>query len=157
MTALRTSSLALGLALPFAALATPPDACTLLNPDEVNVIAATKVERVQPQKSGNPSQCGYLDARRGAVLVISVREVQYAVKDEFGMERESLEKIYKARVKPLDTVGEQAFWMPVNKSLWFRRNKMIVSVTFSTPKNQNELDTAQLARVVETRLTKPQQ
>lgn len=152
--------LALALALcavPVAAFATPPDACTLLNPDEINVISATKVERVQPQKSGNPTQCGYLDSRRGAVLVVSVREVQYAVKDEFGMERESLEKIYKARVKPLDTVGEQAFWMPANKSLWFRRNKMIVSLTFSTTKNQNELDTAQLARVVETRLTKPQQ
>ncbi len=142
-------------ALPLAALATPPDACTLLQPEEINIISATKVEKVVPQKSGNPSQCGYLDSRRGAVIVVSVREVQYAVKDEFGMERESLEKIYKGRVKPLEGVGEQAFWMPANKSLWFRRHKMIASVTFSTPKNQNEADTTQLAKVVDGRLNAP--
>lgn len=144
----------LALLLPASALATPPDACTLLKPEEVNIVSQKPVEKVQPQKSGNPSQCGFMDARHGAVVVVSVREVKYAVKDEFGLERENLEKIYKSRVKPLDAIGEQAFWMPVNKSLWFRRGKMIVSVTFATPKNQNETDSAQLARIIEAKLPK---
>jgi len=144
----------LGLLLlaPAAALAMPPDACTLLTPDEINAIAGSKVERVQPQKSGNPSQCGFLDSRRAAVLVISVREVQYAVRDEMHYERENLEKIYKMRAKQLDTIGEGGFWLAATKQLVFRKGKTIASVTFSTPGNQNEVDTGQIARLIESRL-----
>jgi hypothetical protein len=143
---------ALLLFLPLPLLATPPDACTLLTPDEINAIAERKVERVQPQKSGNPSQCGFLDARRGAILVVSVREVQYAVRDEMHHERENLEKIYKMRAHVLDTIGEGGFWLAANKQLTFRKGKTIVSLTFSTPRNQNEVDTAQVARLVESRI-----
>ncbi len=142
------------LALPAAALAAPPNACELVTPEEINVIADRKVERVQPQKSGNPSQCGFLDSRRGSVLIVSIREVQYAVKDELFQERDNLEKIYKSRSKPLDTVGDGGYWLPPNKQLGFRKGKNIVNVTFSTPKNQNELDTAQIARVIEARIPK---
>jgi len=140
------------LALPVAALAAPPNACELITPEEINVIAERKVERVQPQRTGNPSECGFLDARRGAVLVVSVREVQYAVKDELAQERHNLEKIYKSRSKPLETVGDGGYWLPSNKQLGFSKGKNIVSVTFSTPKNQNELDTANMARVIESRI-----
>lgn len=143
---------ALAFALPAMALAEPPNACELLSPDEINTIAERKVERVQQQKSGNPSQCGFLDSRKAAVLVVSVREVKYAVKDELFQERDNLEKIYKSRSKQLDTVGEGGYWLPPNKQLGFRKGKMIVSVTFSTPKNQNELDTAQVARMIESRI-----
>jgi len=142
------------LALPATALATPPNACELITPDEINSIAERKVERVQPQKSGNPSQCGFLDSRKGAVLVVSVREVQYAVKDELFQERDNLEKIYKSRSKQIDTVGDGGYWLPPNKQLGFRKGNMIVNVTFSTPKNQNELDTAQIARMIEARIKK---
>jgi hypothetical protein len=141
-------------ALPVTALATPPNACELLKPEEINLISTTKVERVQQQKSGNPSECGYLDSRKGAVVTLTVREVQYAVKDEMNMERDNLEKIYRAKSKPIDTVGEAAYWLPVNSQLGFRKGKTIVTLHFSTTKNQNEIDTAQLARVVETRLSK---
>ena len=139
-------------ALPATALAAPPNACELLTAAEVNAIAERKVETVQQQKTGNPSQCGYLDSRKGAVLVVSIREVQYAVKDEMNVERDNLEKIYRSKSKEVDTVGDAGFWLPPNKQLGFRKGKSIVSVIFSTPKNQNELDTSQIARVIETRI-----
>jgi hypothetical protein len=138
--------------LPAAALAVPPEACSLLTAEEINAVAERRVERIQPQKSGNPTQCGFLDSRRGAVLVLSVREVQYAVRDEMHYERENLEKIYKMRAKQLDTIGEGGFWLPANKQMVFRKGKMIASIIFSTPKNQNEVDTGQIARLVESRL-----
>ncbi len=137
---------------PLAAAATPPDACKILSVEEINAIAERPVERLQPQKTGNPSQCGYLDSRKGAVLVVSVREVQYAVRDEMHYERETLEKIYKMKAKQLDTIGDGGFWLAANKQMVFRKGKMIASVTFSTPKNQNEVDTGQVARLIETRL-----
>ena len=141
------------LALPAAALAAPPNACELLTQEEINLVAERKVERVQPQRSGNPSECGYLDSRKGAVLVLNVREVQYAVKDEMNVEMQNLEKIYRAKSKPVDAVGDAAYWLPTNSQLGFRKGKIIVTLRFSTPKNQNAIDTAQVARVVETRLT----
>ena len=88
------------------------------------------------------------------MLVVTVRDVQYAVKDELFMERDNLEKIYKTRSKNIDTVGEGAYWLPVNHQLGFRKGKTIVTVRFGTTKNQNELDTSQIARVIETRLGK---
>lgn len=145
-------ALACLIAFSGAAIAAPPDACTLLTPEDINAIAAQKVERVQPRKAGNPSECGFLDARRGAVVVLSVQEVQYAVRDEMHHERENLEKIYRSKSKPLDTIGDGGFWLGANKQLVFYKKKFIVSIIFSTAKNQNEVDTAQLARLVESRL-----
>ena len=147
------SALAL-LALPAAALATPPNACEILKPEDINPIAVSKVERVQPQKSGNPTQCGFLDSRKAAVLVLSIREVQYAVKDELHEEKSQLEKIYKTRTKQLDTVGDGGYWSPANKQLGFRKGKMIVNVTFSMKENQNEVDTSQIARIIDARIPK---
>ena len=148
----------LGL-LAFAALATSPafaevpNACEIIKVEEINAVAGGTVERVQQQRAGNPSVCGFMDGRRAAVVVISIREVQYAAEQELQQERESLEKIYKSRVKWITgTVGENAFWMPATKQLIFRKGKKIVSVTFSREKNQNETDTATIARVVESRL-----
>jgi hypothetical protein len=139
-------------ALPLAALATPPDACEILKPEDINPIAVSKVDRVQKQKTGNPTQCGFLDSRKASVLVVSIREVQYAVKDELHEEKTQLEKIYKTRTKQLDTVGEGGYWSPGNKQLGFRKGKMIVNVTFSIKENQSELDTAQVARIIDARL-----
>ena len=144
------------LALALAAtpvLADVPNACTVLTIEDINAIAGNTVTQTQQQKTGNPSVCGFLDSRKAAVLVLSIREVQYAVENELQLERENLEKIYKGRVKWLTgTVGENAFWMPVNKQLMFRKGKKIVTVTFSREKNRNEVDTAQIARLVDTRL-----
>jgi hypothetical protein len=139
-------------ALPLAALATPPDACEILKPEDINPIAVSKVDRVQKQKTGNPTQCGFLDSRKASVLVVSIREVQYAVKDELHEEKTQLEKIYKTRTKQLDTVGEGGYWSPGNKQLGFRKGKMIVNVTFSIKENQSELDTTQVARIIDARL-----
>lgn len=140
--------------LPASGLAAPPNACLVIAPEAINQIAERKVEHVQQQKTGNPSQCGFLDARKAAVLVISIREVQYAVKDEMFEEKSQLEKIYKTRAKNLDTVGDGGYWSPANKQLGFRKGRMIVNITFSTPKNQTELDSASIARVIESKLPK---
>lgn len=137
-------------ALPALALAVPPNACEVLRLEDVNSIAAGTVEKVQQRKSGNPSECGYVDSRRASILVVSLREVQFAAENELQYERENLEKIYRGKVKWLTTVGENGFWMPINKQLVFRKGKTLVSVKFDRPANQNELDTAQVARMVET-------
>jgi hypothetical protein len=146
--------IALLAALPACAIAAPPNACDVVTVEEINKIAVSKVERVQPQKAGNPSQCGFLDGRKASVLVVSLREVQYAVKDELFQERDNLEKIYKTRSKPLDTVGEGGYWNPANKQLGFRKGKTIVNVTWSIKENQTEVDTAQIARIIDSRLPK---
>jgi len=137
-----------------ATLAATPNACELVKPEEINLIAAKKVERVQAQKSGNPSECGFLESSRTSVLTVNVREVQYAVKDELFQEISNLEKIYKSRSKPVEGVGDGAFWLKANNQLSFRKGKTIVTVTFAVPKNQNEADTTQIAKVIESRLGK---
>ena len=147
-----TTALALVLAAPLAGLATPPEACTVVTPEEVNVIAAGSVARTQQRKSGNPSECAFINAKNGAVLVISLREVQYAAEGELQTERENLEKIYRSKVKWLTGVGENGFWMPVNKELVFRKGKTIVSVKFARVENQKEVDSTQVARIIDSRL-----
>ena len=140
------------LLAPAVAMATPPDACSLLTLDEINAIAEHRAEKPLVQLSGNPSKCSFVDARKGAVVLVNVREVQYAVRDEMHHERENLEKIYKMRAKPLDTIGEGGYWLPATHQITFRKGKLIATVTFALPKNQNEVDTSQAARLVESRL-----
>ncbi len=135
-----------------AALAATPEACDLLSKDEVNSIAGGVVTRVVPRRSGNPSECGWEDARRSAVLVVRVREVKYAAENELQHEREILEKIYRHKVKWIEGVGESAFWLEANKTGMFRKGKTLVTVVFSRPKNATEVDTMQVARLVEQRL-----
>jgi hypothetical protein len=131
-----------------------PNACDLVKPEEINAIAAKKVEKVLQQRSGNPSECGFIDSHKAAVLVVTVRTVQYAVKDEMFQERDNLEKIYRDHAKDLVNVGEGGYWIAANHQLGFRKGKAIVTVRFATSKNQNEVDTAQIARVIEARLPK---
>lgn len=139
-------------ALPFATLAAPPSACDIITAEDINPMLERKVEKTRPQKSGNPSECGFLDSRNGAVATIYLKEVQYAVKDEFDVERGNLEKIYRVKAKNIETVGEAAFWLGATHSMWFRKGRIIGSVKFETPKNQNESETGSLARLVESRI-----
>ena len=145
-------ALALLLAAPAAALAVPPDACTVVTIEEVNLVAANTVAKTQQQKAGNPSQCAFINAKNGAVLVVSLREVQYAAEGELQTERENLEKIYRSKVKWVTGVGENGFWMPVNKELVFRKGKTIVSVKFARVENQKEVDSSQIARIIDSRV-----
>jgi hypothetical protein len=59
---------------------------------------------------------------------------------------------YRGKVKWLTGVGENGFWMPVNKQLVFRKAKTIISVSFARPANQNEVDSSQVARMIDSRL-----
>ena len=142
MKTLKTLVSSLALSLPFAAHAEVPNACEIVKIEDINSIAA-----------GNPSECNFVNGHRTAILTISIREVQYAVENELQLERENLEKIYKGKVKWLTgLVGENGFWMPVNKQLMFRKGKKIVSIKFSRVQNQNEVDTSQVARLVDAKL-----
>ncbi len=134
------------------AQAAPPDACTVITVDEINSIAAGTVSKVSPRKSGNPSQCAFEDGRRAAVLVVTVREVQYAAENELQYERENLEKIYRSKVKWVEGVGETAFWLQANKTAMFRKGKLLVTLSFAREQNAKEVDTMQAARLVEARL-----
>jgi hypothetical protein len=134
------------------ALAVPPDACTIVTMEEINSIAGGAATRISPRKSGNPSECAFEDARRAAVLMIRIREVQYAAENELQYERENLEKIYRAKAKWIEGVGDRAFWLQANKSAMFRKGKTLVTVTFSREKNATEVDTMQVARLIENRL-----
>jgi hypothetical protein len=135
-----------------AAFAAPPDACTVISMDEVNSIAAGAAAKISPRKSGNPSECAFEDSRRGAVLVLRIREVQYAAENELQYERENLEKIYRSKVKWVEGIGERAFWLQANKTGMFRKGKTLVTVAFSREKNATEVDTMQVARLIESRL-----
>ena len=153
MKTLTTLVCALTLALAFSARAEVPNACEIIKIEDINSIVGGGVEKTQQLKSGNPSECNFIDAHRAAVLTISIREVQYAVENELQMERENLEKIYRGKVKWLTgTVGDNGFWMPVNKQLMFRKGKRIISVKVARAKNQNEVDSAQIARLVDSKL-----
>lgn len=134
------------------ALAAPPDACSAISVDEVNTIAGGVVTKISPRSSGNPSECAFEDNRRAAVLVLKIREVQYAAENEIQYERENLEKIYRGKVKWIEGIGDRAFWFQANKSGKFRKGKLIVTVAFAREKNANEVDTMQVARLVENRL-----
>ena len=137
---------------PVVALATPPEACSTVTAEEVNLIAAGSVAKTQQRKNGNPSECAFINSKNGAVLVVSLREVQYAAEGELQTERENLEKIYRSKVKWLTGLGENGFWMPVNKELVFRKGKTIVSVKFARVENQKEVDSSQVARLIDARL-----
>lgn len=133
-------------------LATPPDACAVITVEEVNTIAAGSATKISPRKSGNPSECAFEDSRRAAVVVVRIREVQYAAENELQYERENLEKIYRRKVEWVDSVGDRAFWLEANKSGMFRKGKLLVTVTFAREKNANRVDTMQAARLIESRL-----
>ena len=145
-------------ALAFATLLTPLaalaelDACTIISLKDVNAIANGAATKVQVAKSGNPSECQFQDDHHAAVLVVTIRQVQYAAENELQGDRESLEKIYKARAKWIDGVGEHAFWMAPTNQLEFRKGKTLVTVRFARDKNRNELDSAQVARLIESHL-----
>ncbi len=133
-------------------LAAPPDACAVITIEEVNTIAAGTATKISPRKSGNPSECAFEDSRRAAVVVVRIREVQYAAENELQYERENLEKIYRRKVDWVDSVGDRAFWLEANKSGMFRKGKLLVTVTFAREKNANRVDTMQAARLIESRL-----
>ena len=135
-----------------AARAVVPDTCAILTVDEINSVAGGTVTKVQPVRSGNPSECNFLDSRKAAVLSIKMREVQYAAPDELRADRESDEKVYKAHTKDVKAVGEHAYWSDASHQLAFHKGKILVYVTFQQKKNANEVDSAQIARMIEQRI-----
>jgi hypothetical protein len=135
-----------------AAHAQAPDACSVVKVDDLNQIAGGGIVGKQQRKSGNPSECSFVDGRKASVVVIKLNRVQYAAENELQHERETLEKIYRQKAKWLQTVGESAFWLDANKQLVFRKGKTLAWVTFERRANRNEVDTAQVARLVEAQL-----
>ena len=136
----------------FAAAAELPSACDIVKVEDLNQIAGGGIVGKQQRQSGNPSECSFVDKRHASVVVIKLNRVQYAAENELQHERETLEKIYHSKAKWITTVGENAFWLNANKQLVFRKGKVLAWVTFERPANRNELDTAQVARLVEAQL-----
>jgi hypothetical protein len=141
-------ALALSLCLPLAARAEPPNACGIVSFEALNQIAGGVVTGMQQRKTGNPTECSYVDGRKASVVVIKLQQVQYAAADELQHERETLEKIYRQKVKWVDAVGEKAFWLDANKQLVFLRGHTLGWVTFERKENRNQLDSEQVARLV---------
>jgi hypothetical protein len=135
-----------------ACAAGPLDACTILTVDEINSVAGGAVEKIQPVRSGNPTECNFLDSKKAAVLSIKMRTVQYAPADELAQERENDNKVYREHAKDIKAVGEHAYWSPTSHTLVFHKAKTLVYVTFSRQKNQNEVDSAQIGRMIEQKL-----
>jgi hypothetical protein len=139
-------------ALPLGAAAAPPEACKILTIEELNATVGGGIEMALVRKTGNPTECAFSDARKAAIVVIALHET-YGAENELQHERENLEKIYRSKAKWLNPpIGENAFWLPGNKQLMFRKGRIVGSVTFQRPKNQNEVDTAQIARLVEAQI-----
>ena len=134
------------------AWSSPPNACEILKLEDLSSISARPVEGTRIHRAGNPSECGFTDSRKAVVMVLTLKELLRSVEGEYEAERANLEKIYRTRAKRNDTVGDDAFWMPGNKSMWFRKGNIIGTVAFQTPKNQTELDSGQVARLVASRL-----
>ena len=128
------------------------DACTILTVDEINGVAGGAVEKVQAVRAGNPTECIFTDGKRAAVLTIKMRQVQYAPVDELAQERENDQKVYHEHAKDIKAVGEHAYWSPAGHQLVFHKGKTLVYVTFSRAKNQNEVDSAQIGRMIEQKL-----
>jgi hypothetical protein len=150
--AARRLVLALALLAALGAHAVPPSACSLVKVDQLNQIAGGVITGTQVRKAGNPTECSFVDARKASVLVIRLNEVQYAAENELQHERETLEKIYRQKAKWLNTVGDSAFWLDANKQLVFRKAKTLVWVTFERSANRNEVDSGQVARIIEAQL-----
>jgi len=140
------------LIAPALAWAEVPDACTILTKEEINSVAGGTVEKILPVRSGNPSECNFMDGHRTAVLAIKIREVQYAAVDELAQERDNDQKVYHQHAKEVRAVGEHAYWSPASHTLGFHKGKTLVFVTFQQKKNANEIDSAQLGRMIEQRL-----
>lgn len=147
--AARSLALALFLAVPLVARSELPAACAVVKVEDLNQIAGGGIVGMQQRRSGNPTECSFVDARKASVVVIKLQQVQYAAENELQHERETLEKIYHSKAKWLTTVGDSAFWLNANRQLVFRKGKVLVWVTFERAANRNELDTAQVARLVE--------
>ncbi len=145
-------ALALACSAAFSALAAPPDACKVVTIDDVNAVAGGAAAKISPRRSGNPSECAFEDSRRGAVLVLHFREVQFAPENELQHERENLEKIYRSKVKWVQGIADNAFWLEANRTAMFRKGRLLASVTFAREKNANEADTLRMVRMVESRL-----
>ena len=139
----------LALALP--AAAAPPNPCEILSVESVNSISARQADRVKAGTSGSAVQCTYLSGNTAA-LVVSLKEVLSAPKDTFDIERMNNEKISRIRAKMNETVGDGAYWLSDIKTFSFRKGNIIGTVKFENPKNQNELDSSQIARLVEAKL-----
>ena len=58
----------------------------------------------------------------------------------------------RARVKWIEGVGNSAFWFERNQTAMFRKGKLLVTLKFFRDKNANEVDTMQMARILESRL-----
>lgn len=130
----------------------PVDVCGLITIDEVNALTNVPASTTRALPTKNGSECTFLDSGKKAVLTLEVRPAKLA-KAELDMEAESLQKIYRTKVKPVE-VGDGGFWLTTKQELYFRKGKQILRVVVVGGKDATAIEakTQSAARLIESRL-----
>ena len=76
-------------------------------------------------------------------------------KYDLDQEAETLQKIYRTSVKPIEGLGDGGFYLPGRREVWFRKGKSISRVAmtgFSGDAKAAEAKNSSAARLVESRI-----
>ena len=131
-----------------AALAAPPDACSLISMDEVNKMAkGGDAIRFEKRGRGNESECVFMRKGGDAVLTVNVRESADAAGD---LKRDAgvQERMYKKPVKAVAGVGDEAWWADNQLVLSYRKGRLAGQVYFTGSKYGGEPVTTEVAKLV---------
>jgi hypothetical protein len=150
----RTAAALLALVPAWAQAQTPApmDVCSLISIEEVNTMVNVPASKTRSMTTKNGEECTFLDSSRKAVFTVEVRPAKLP-KAEMDMEAESLQKIYRTSVKPVE-IGEGGFWLTTKQELYFRKGKRIVRVVLAPEKDAKavEAKTQSAGRLIESRL-----
>jgi hypothetical protein len=131
-----------------AAIAAPPDACSLISMAEVNKLAKVgDAVRFEKRGGGKESECAFLRKGGDAVLTVTVRESADPageLKGDAGVQ----ERMYKKPVKPVAGVGDEAWWADNQLVLAYRKGKFAGQVYFTGSKYGGESVTTEVAKLV---------
>lgn len=126
--------------------------CSFMTIDEVNAMVNVPASRTRSMETKNGFECTFLDSSRKAVFSLEIRPSKLP-KAELDMEAESLQKIYRTSVKPVE-IGDGGFWLATKQELFFRKGKYIVRVVMVGGKDAKavEAKTQSAGRLIESRL-----
>jgi hypothetical protein len=131
-----------------AALAAPPDACSLISLEEVNKMAkGGDAVRFEKRGGGKQSECNFLRKGGDAVLTVNVRESADPA-GELKMDAGVQERMYRKPVKPVAGVGDEAWYADNQGVLAFRKGKSAGQVYFTGSKYGGEPVTTEVAKLV---------
>jgi hypothetical protein len=126
--------------------------CDFMTIEEVNAMVNVPASKTRSMETKNGYECTFLDSSRKAVFSLEIRPSKLP-KAELDMEAESLQKIYRTTVKPVE-IGDGGFWLTTKQELFFRKGKYIVRVVMVGGKDAKavEAKTQSAGRLIESRL-----